>query len=288
MKEFSSVAIHFSWMLQFLATSLLYASIIIPSVLLHTYFKKRYQLHLSNGTTDSCSAKMVYICFVSDVDTSENVKKVPQIDLPIPVVMSPTRLASQSRLAELIKSIKSYLGFDRDASLRTSQQYYTLLGFCFLGLQSSYLLWGVLQERIMTKMYDNEKFEKSQYLVFCNRVTALLILIPLHFLNVGFIVNPWQKKQKAPFVEFAFASVSNVISSWCQYEALIYISFPSQVILKACKVLPVMFMGKFIQKRVYSGREYFTAAIICLGMILFFMLILKNIIFQTEKQMLDF
>ncbi|VDQ03476.1 unnamed protein product [Trichobilharzia regenti] len=86
-----------------------------------------------------------------------------------------------------------------------------------------------IPERIMTKVYGNEKFEKSQYLVFCNRITALIILLPLHCLNLGFIVNPWQQGRKAPFVEYAYASVSNVISSWCQYEALMYISFPSQV-----------------------------------------------------------
>lgn len=81
----------------------------------------------------------------------------------------------------------------------------------------------------MTKMYDNERFKNPQYLVFCNRAMALIILIPLHFLHIGLLVNPWKKGQKAPFIEFAYASVSNVISSWCQYEALIYISFPSQV-----------------------------------------------------------
>ncbi|CAH8460940.1 unnamed protein product [Schistosoma margrebowiei] len=209
----------------------------------------------------------MYICFVPDVYSIEHVQN--EVDLPIPIFMSATPHGLHSKLT-CLECIDSYLHFNRSTSSRTSKQYYILLAFCFFGLQSSYLLWGVLQERIMTKMYDNERFKNSQYLVFCNRAMALIILIPLHFLHIGLLVNPWKKGQKAPFIEFAYASISNVISSWCQYEALIYISFPSQVILKACKVLPVMFMGRFIQKKLYSWREYFTAAIICLGMVMFF------------------
>lgn len=40
---------------------------------------------------------------------------------------------------------------------------------------------------------------------------------------------------------------SNVMSSWFQYEALKYVSFPTQVLAKASKVIPVMLMGKVVQ-----------------------------------------
>ncbi|CAH8457114.1 unnamed protein product [Schistosoma intercalatum] len=267
MEESLSMYSYFSWSLELFGILSLYSSVVIPFVLLSNYFRNRYKLHISNDSTGSWHAKAMYICFVPDVYSIEHIQN--EVDLPIPIVMSTRRHGLHSKLT-CLECIDSYLHFNRSTSSRTSKQYYILLAFCFFGLQSSYLLWGVLQERIMTKMYDNERFKNSQYLVFCNRAMALIILIPLHFLHIGLLVNPWKKGQKAPFIEFAYASVSNVISSWCQYEALIYISFPSQVILKACKVLPVMFMGRFIQKKLYSWQEYFTAAIICLGMVMFF------------------
>ncbi|TNN14953.1 Adenosine 3'-phospho 5'-phosphosulfate transporter 1 isoform 3 [Schistosoma japonicum] len=275
MEKFLSTYSYFSWPLQLIATLSLYSGVILPFVLLSNYFRRRYKLHIFNGTTDSCSAKAMYICFVPDVDSLDAQNK---INLPIPVVISTTQHRVYSKLTIFLDYVTSCLCLSRSSSPRTSKQYYILLLFCFFGLQCSYLIWGVLQfalmffqqERIMTKTYDNEKFRKSQYLVFCNRVMALVILIPLHFLHLGLLVNPLKKGYKAPLIEFAYASISNVISSWCQYEALIYISFPTQVILKACKVLPVMFMGKFIQKKLYSWQEYFTATIICLGMVMFF------------------
>lgn len=34
---------------------------------------------------------------------------------------------------------------------------------------------------------------------------------------------------QAPLYEYSFPSVSNMLSSWCQYEALSYVTFPTQV-----------------------------------------------------------
>ena len=34
-----------------------------------------------------------------------------------------------------------------------------------------------------------------------------------------------------PFCRYSYCSLSNILSSWCQYEALKYISFPTQVLL---------------------------------------------------------
>uniref|UniRef100_A0A1I8FAP9 Adenosine 3'-phospho 5'-phosphosulfate transporter 1 n=1 Tax=Macrostomum lignano TaxID=282301 RepID=A0A1I8FAP9_9PLAT len=39
----------------------------------------------------------------------------------------------------------------------------------------------------------------------------------------------------APAFEYTWSSLSNVLSSWCQYEALLYVSFPTQVLAKACQ-----------------------------------------------------
>ena len=60
-----------------------------------------------------------------------------------------------------------------------------------------------------------------------------------------------------------------MLSSWCQYEALRYISFPTQVLAKAFKLVPVMLMGKFLHDKKYEHYEYVTAGIIGFGIYLF-------------------
>ena len=113
------------------------------------------------------------------------------------------------------------------------------LGFCFAGLQAAFLTWGVLQERIMTIPYGQngdlsiagEKFTNSQFLVFMNRISAFVVSGVVMFIKD-------QPRHIAPFYKYSFSSFSNVMSSWFQYEALKFVSFPTQVIAKSTKVIP--------------------------------------------------
>merc|ERR1719370_2175918 len=78
-----------------------------------------------------------------------------------------------------------------------------------------------------------------------------------------------QPRHKAPLFKYSYCSLSNILSSWCQYEALKYISFPTQVLAKASKIIPVMLMGKVVSKRKYEYYEYVVAVLITVGMVAF-------------------
>ena len=143
--------------------------------------------------------------------------------------------------------------------------------FCAAGLQVSYLTWGVLQERIMTKTYHEQsadgtvhsvKFTNSQFLVFINRILALTV-------SGVYILTTRQPQHRAPLYKYSYSSFSNVMSSWCQYEALKFVSFPTQVLCKASKIIPVMIMGKIISKKNYPYYEYVVAVLLSVGVSLF-------------------
>uniref|UniRef100_A0A1I8BMW1 Adenosine 3'-phospho 5'-phosphosulfate transporter 1 n=1 Tax=Meloidogyne hapla TaxID=6305 RepID=A0A1I8BMW1_MELHA len=74
-----------------------------------------------------------------------------------------------------------------------------------------------------------------------------------------------------PLYLHSFTSFSNVLSSWCQYEALKYVSFPTQTVCKASKLVPTMIMGRIVRKRQYTIREYILAFIIVFGASIFFL-----------------
>ncbi|PSN39928.1 Adenosine 3'-phospho 5'-phosphosulfate transporter 1 [Blattella germanica] len=142
-----------------------------------------------------------------------------------------------------------------------------LLIFCFMGLQLTYLTWGLLQEKIMTQEYVDSTgskghFTDSQFLVFVNRILAFV-------LSGLYIMFTRQPRHMAPLYKYVYCSFSNIMSSWCQYEALKYVSFPTQVLAKASKIIPVMIMGKMVSKKQYEYYEYVTAGLITLGMIFF-------------------
>lgn len=110
----------------------------------------------------------------------------------------------------------------------------------------------------MTQTYNGEQFKDSQFLVFVNRILALLVA------GVYISMVP-QPRHRAPFFKYSYSSISNTLSSWCQYEALKFVSFPTQVLAKASKVIPVMLMGKVVSNKTYPWNEYFTAALLSLG-----------------------
>lgn len=109
---------------------------------------------------------------------------------------------------------------------------------------------------------EGERFKDSQFLVFMNRILALTVS------GVCCLVFKYPR-HGAPMYKYSFASLSNVLSSWCQYEALKYISFPTQVLAKASKVIPVMLMGRLVSRKSYEYWEYFTAVLISVGVSMF-------------------
>lgn len=138
----------------------------------------------------------------------------------------------------------------------------------------SYLIWGVLQEKIMTQEYvymDGDKeirthFKESQFLVFANRILAFTIA------GIYLTINRRQstaKRQSAPLYKFSISSLANILSAWFQYEALKFVNFPTQVLAKSCKIIPVMIMGKIVSRTKYQFYEYIVAGLISLGMVLF-------------------
>jgi adenosine 3'-phospho 5'-phosphosulfate transporter B2 len=214
--------------LHFLVNLFGYATIIIPSALLIQYLRQSAWLERGTGPI----VTFLKICVIGKPEESD----VSDVEKQAPQELERPREPAWWMAMRLI--------------------------FCVAGLQSSYLTWGVLQERIMTREYEGEKFTNSQFLVFVNRVLALAIAGTV-------IMFAKQPVHRAPMYKYSFCSISNILSSWCQYEALKFVSFPIQVLSKASKIIPVMIMGKILSKKSYPWYEYATAVLISLGASLF-------------------
>eukprot|EP01036_Dinobryon_divergens_P024779 gene24779-33257_t len=134
------------------------------------------------------------------------------------------------------------------------------------GLQLSYILWGVVQENLMTQKYEKGSFKSSAFCVFGNRFLAL-------FISLGIVLfRKWRNHStgnEAPYYQYLPSSLSNSLSSWAQYEALKYISFPTQVLSKSCKIIPVMLVGILVNRKSYPFSEYLEAALITAGVTAF-------------------
>lgn len=117
------------------------------------------------------------------------------------------------------------------------------LFYCVISLNVTFIIWGVLQERMLTRRYPRytgEFFTYSYALVFTNRFWTLIMSTML------WIYFKPKRSCSTVIYEYSFPSISNMLSSWCQYESLRYVSFPAVTLFKSFKLAPVMAMGKFL------------------------------------------
>ena len=68
-----------------------------------------------------------------------------------------------------------------------------------------------------------------------------------------------------PIANYATVSLSNVIATSCQYEALKHVSFPVQTLSKCAKMIPVMIWGALIARKTYSIKQCCVAALVTVG-----------------------
>jgi len=138
---------------------------------------------------------------------------------------------------------------------------------CFYGsgIIGMLLIYGLLQERIMTVEYDGELFTTAVFLVFCNRIVAVMYAIAM------IIAKSEPFKPQAPLWKFLAISFSNVGATTCQYEALKFVSFPVQMLGKSFKMMPVMVWGMAISAKTYKPIDWMVALAVTLGVTEFLM-----------------
>jgi len=140
-----------------------------------------------------------------------------------------------------------------------------LCGFYGIGIIGSLVMYGLLQERIMSIPYGDDLFKTSVFLVFCNRLIAIVFSIIMIGVKGESFVNA------APFWKYLAISFSNVGASTCQYEALKYVSFPVQMLGKSFKMMPVMVWGMIISGKRYSLTDWMVALAVTGGVTEFLM-----------------
>lgn len=139
-------------------------------------------------------------------------------------------------------------------------RYMRMVG-CVVGIMGAFVFYGLLQERIMTQPYgpDDEMFKSSAFLVLSNRVVAMIIAVAV------MIYKNEPLKNSAPITTCAGPSVSNTFATFCQYEALKYVSFPTQTLGKCGKMIPVLILGMFLLGKKHTWKDFLVAFLVTVG-----------------------
>ncbi|KAM4622889.1 solute carrier family 35 member B1 [Discoglossus pictus] len=141
------------------------------------------------------------------------------------------------------------------------------LGVCFLGVFVCYFYYGILQETITRGKYgEGEKQETFRYalsLVFVQCiVNALFARVLIHFFDAG-------KSDRTQSWLYAVCSLTYVGAMVSSNSALLYVNYPTQVLGKSCKPIPVMLLGVTLLRKKYPLTKYLCVLLIVLGVALF-------------------
>jgi adenosine 3'-phospho 5'-phosphosulfate transporter B2 len=120
-------------------------------------------------------------------------------------------------------------------------------------------VYGFLQERVMALPYEGEYFTTSVFLVLCNRVVGALVGLMMT------AAEPSKERKAVPLWMYAVVSMSNVLSTSFQYEALKFVSFAVQMVGKSTKMAPVMVWGVLMDKKRYSREDWLIAFVVTSG-----------------------
>jgi solute carrier family 35 (adenosine 3'-phospho 5'-phosphosulfate transporter), member B2 len=148
------------------------------------------------------------------------------------------------------------------------------VALCSAAIIASLMLYALLQERIMTRPYvaargrdgntvddSGELFRSTLLLVLANRVAAAAAAAAV---IVG--RRDWADlRNAAPLYTYVLISFSNVVATGCQYEALKWVTLPTQTLAKSAKMIPVLILGTTLSGKRYTVVDYAAAVAVALG-----------------------
>jgi UDP-galactose transporter B1 len=163
--------------------------------------------------------------------------------------------------------------------------------FCTLGIYSCYLYYGILMERLAHECYCTEpsnhtccsdaagtklptwhyNYTSLVLQCFCAAVFARIACCIFAQPDSGYQQQLFGAADAArvPWHKYAVIGFSYVGAMFLSQKSLQYINFPTQVIVKSCKMVPVMVAGALIHKKKYSSADYIRVAMVTLGIIVF-------------------
>lgn len=142
------------------------------------------------------------------------------------------------------------------------------LAVCVIGIYACFLTWGITQERVTTTPYDGKKFKHFIFLNAVQSLTASLIA----YIYLSLKGSTIGKSSVTLLKNYAWLALLTTVAPLFGYASLAHIDYPTVILGKSCKLVPVMAMNFLIYRRTFKPYKYFVVVLITLGVSLFTLL----------------
>mmetsp|Transcript_3763 Transcript_3763/g.9480 ORF Transcript_3763/g.9480 Transcript_3763/m.9480 type:complete len:435 (+) Transcript_3763:147-1451(+) len=150
---------------------------------------------------------------------------------------------------------------------------------CVSGIYFCYLYYGVLQEDLLTSTYgsDAKSFKEVCSVLFLQAVQCTIGAV---FARLACLTTPqpatgwqtlteWKGLKQTLWPLYMQVGFCYILAMFFSNSALFFINYPTQVIVKSCKMIPVMAVSVLWRKKKYPLAAYLRVLMVTMGIISF-------------------
>lgn len=159
---------------------------------------------------------------------------------------------------------------------------YVKLAVAVAGIYTCYLSYGIFQEELYRKSDDGTRFSATAFVLFVQCVTNAVIALMGHFLSSAVSSAPQAAAAAGKQVDAPAAAPSSwwwtlldgsvvatsivyVLAMYTSNEALAFVPYTTQALVKSCKMIPVLLGSIVIARKRYSLVKYLAVLMMTAG-----------------------
>ncbi|CAH0558063.1 unnamed protein product [Brassicogethes aeneus] len=144
------------------------------------------------------------------------------------------------------------------------------------GIFVSYFYFGILQEKITRGKYSYEEVDsEGKSVTKVEKYTCTLTLVFIQCVTnyilakIALGTKTNLPEDKTPIMYYASVSLTFLLAMVSSNMSLQWVSYPTQVVGKSAKPIPVMLLGVLIGNKSYALKKYVFVFLIVIGIVLF-------------------
>ncbi len=134
---------------------------------------------------------------------------------------------------------------------------------CTAGIFITFFYYGIIQEKITRGNYGDEKFTCILSLVFVQCIVNYFYAV----LTSVTVMKQGEDTTKTMY--YVYCALTYLLAMLSSNLALKWVNYPTQVIGKSAKPIPVMILGVLLGKKSYPVKKYLFVLLVVLGVGLF-------------------
>ncbi|KAF8983545.1 UDP-galactose transporter [Entomortierella lignicola] len=137
------------------------------------------------------------------------------------------------------------------------------LAGCVAGIYTCFLTWGYYQEKVSTTPYGQDA-SKFKFFIFLNLIQSLFAS-SIAYLYLKVQGKSIEKPSTPLLLKYLQVALIAVTAAPFSYAALKHIDYPTMILTKSCKLVPVMFMNILLYRRKFPTYKYVCVALVTIG-----------------------